>query len=79
MEKVLEPNSMELLLFHENQVLKIFFSLIQNFPIQIFNGHRYTLQTSLLHPLYGVPTMLAIKNVISVHFDAWSASQMSKQ
>ena len=45
------------------------FNIVQNFPIQIFNGHCYALKTSLDYITYHVPMTLAVKNDVSVLFE----------
>ena len=45
------------------------FNIVQNFPIQTFNGHCYALKTGLEYITYHVPMMLAVKNDVSVLFE----------
>ena len=45
------------------------FNIVQNFPIQTFDGHCYALKIGLEYITYHVPMMLAIKNDVSIQFE----------
>ena len=45
------------------------FNIVQNFPIQTFNGHCYALKTGLDYITYHVPMTFAVKNDVSVLFE----------
>jgi len=45
------------------------FNIVQNFPIQTFNGHCYALKTGLDYITYHVPITFAVKNDVSVLFE----------
>ena len=47
------------------------FNIVQNFPIQTFNGHCYALKTGHEYITYHVPMTFAVKNVVSVLFERW--------